>query len=220
MEFEKRIEVRALLRAHTPTNRIAELVGCSERTVFNVKKAIEGGSDLRRKEHMHKEHSDRIIDDFLDALVSELSEDPMRSMRSIAREAGLSDFTIRMAVATFGLKSYVQRVRQMITPTIMANRVSRSKKTSLLAQAPVWLEHRGPEMWPPSSPDANPLDYGVWGVLKGKACRQHHATVDSLVHSMNEPWENMSADFIEKTCSRFRGRLEAIIEANGGHIED
>lgn len=83
-----------------------------------------------------------------------------------------------------------------------------------------FAEHWSPDMWPPASPDANPLDYGVWGVFKGRACDRHHMTVESLVNSVDNAWANMTEDFIIKTCSKFRGRLEAIIAANGGHIED
>ncbi|QQP55180.1 Transposable element tcb2 transposase, partial [Caligus rogercresseyi] len=35
-------------------------------------------------------------------------------------------------------------------------------------------------MWPPSSPDCNPLDYGIWGVVERKACSIPHASVDAL----------------------------------------
>ncbi len=42
------------------------------------------------------------------------------------------------------------------------------------------------------------MDYAVWGILKGRAYRHHHATVESLVHSLDEAWDNMSADPIIK----------------------
>lgn len=32
----------------------------------------------------------------------------------------------------------------------------------------------GKEVWPPSSPDLNPLDFSIWGVLEAKACRTPH----------------------------------------------
>ena len=72
MEFEKRIEVHALLRAQLPQQRICQLVGVPERTVRmrNIKKAVKECSDHKRKQH--REHDHRIVDDkFLDGLVVE-----------------------------------------------------------------------------------------------------------------------------------------------------
>lgn len=53
-----------------------------------------------------------------------------------------------------------------------------------------------------------------------EGCSQHHATLDSLVQSVDAAWAAMSAEYIIKVCLRFQGHLEAIIEARGGHIED
>ena len=215
MEFEKKIEIRALLRAQLSPSRIAGVVGCSRTTVYATMKAIEDGEDLKRKGH--KTRDDRIIDDdFLDALVVELSKDLGKSMRAIARDSGLSDRTIRTHVrpwieSSFPNKNYVWQ--QDSAPGHKAKSTQKWLKQH-------FADHWSPDLWPPSSPDANPLDYGVWGVLKGKASNQHHATVDSLVQAVDDVWDNLSEDFIKKTCSRFRGRLEAIVAANGGHIED
>lgn len=76
------------------------------------------------------------------------------------------------------------------------------------------------ELWPPSSPDLNPLDYGFWGVLESRACSVPHKSVEALKISVGEHWANMSEAFVQSTCLSFRRRLEAIIAANGGHIEN
>ena len=75
------------------------------------------------------------------------------------------------------------------------------------------------EMWPPSSPDANPLDYGIWSYIEKRACADSHPNVDSLKASICREWEDMPNQYVAKTCDAFIGRIEAIIEANGGHIE-
>ncbi|QQP51939.1 Uncharacterized protein FKW44_013436, partial [Caligus rogercresseyi] len=36
------------------------------------------------------------------------------------------------------------------------------------------------EFWPPSSPDLNPYDYYLWGVLERDTNKRAHNTVDSL----------------------------------------
>src|SRR6218665_2262470 len=38
-----------------------------------------------------------------------------------------------------------------------------------------------PDMWPPNSPDLNPVDYAVWGALQQMVyCRRSFTTVDQL----------------------------------------
>ena len=58
----------------------------------------------------------------------------------------------------------------------------------------------GTEMWPPSSPDLNPLDYTVWSVVEFKACVQPHANVAALKTSMNREWAKISEAYIRRTC--------------------
>ncbi|QQP55954.1 Uncharacterized protein FKW44_000458 [Caligus rogercresseyi] len=55
-------------------------------------------------------------------------------------------------------------------------------------------------MWPPSSPDCNPLDYGIWGVMERKTCSIYHVSVHALKAVVEKEWAEMSVDFIVKTC--------------------
>ncbi|QQP56781.1 Uncharacterized protein FKW44_001558, partial [Caligus rogercresseyi] len=68
-------------------------------------------------------------------------------------------------------------------------------------------------MWPPSSPDCNPLDYGICGVVERKTCSIPHASVDALKAAVEKEWAEMSVDFIVKTCKAFRPRIEAMLKA-------
>jgi len=74
-------------------------------------------------------------------------------------------------------------------------------------------------MWPPSSPDLNPLDYYVWGILERESNKHAHNTVDSLRTAILEAVANMDKEFLIKACARFRARLEAVVEAGGGWFE-
>ena len=74
------------------------------------------------------------------------------------------------------------------------------------------------EIWPPSSPDCNPLDYFVWGVAERDVNRSPHNTKQSLITSINEVFANMSRENVIKACSRFRSRLEEVVEAEGDFI--
>jgi len=75
------------------------------------------------------------------------------------------------------------------------------------------------DWWPPSSPDLSPLDYGIWGYVESKACATPHASVEALKSSIEKEWTDMSMDYVIKVCKAFRPRLEAMIEAEGGHFE-
>ena len=74
-------------------------------------------------------------------------------------------------------------------------------------------------LWPPSSPDLNPLDYSVWSVVENKACKTSHANVDHLKLSIIKVWKAMTKAYLMKTCSQFRTRLEKVIAQNGGLFE-
>jgi hypothetical protein len=75
------------------------------------------------------------------------------------------------------------------------------------------------DVWPPSSLDLNPLDYSVWGVLKAKACKTSHPSVEALKVSIAKTWRTLSKAYIIKTCKSFRTRLEKGVEVEGGLFE-
>jgi hypothetical protein len=81
-----------------------------------------------------------------------------------------------------------------------------------VAQGPL-LRPVSKDCWPPSSPDLNPLDYFVWGYLGTHTNRRGHTTKASLINSIKENFASMDKAIVAKTCVAFRGRGEAVIEA-------
>jgi transposase len=75
------------------------------------------------------------------------------------------------------------------------------------------------EMWPPSSPDLNPLDFCVWGLLESKACSKPHQNLEDLKATLAKEWDRIPQETLRAATTDFRNRLEAVIAANGGHIE-
>ncbi|QQP37261.1 Uncharacterized protein FKW44_017471 [Caligus rogercresseyi] len=73
--------------------------------------------------------------------------------------------------------------------------------------------------WPPSSPDLNPLDFFWCGAIESKTYRTPHLNPDSLKATIIKEWDNYPEKHIINACKRFRPRLEAVLKANGGHIE-
>ena len=76
------------------------------------------------------------------------------------------------------------------------------------------------DFWPPQSPDLNPLDYSVWAHIENKACKVRHSNTEELKSSVCRAWTPMKKDYIRKVCKAFRPRLERVIAAKGGHIEN
>ncbi|QQP34626.1 Uncharacterized protein FKW44_022576 [Caligus rogercresseyi] len=68
--------------------------------------------------------------------------------------------------------------------------------------------HWSPDLWPPSSPDCNPLDYFNLGMVENKTNKHAHNTLDSLRAAIVEEFANMN-----------KHRLEMVVAADGGYIE-
>ncbi len=59
------------------------------------------------------------------------------------------------------------------------------------------------DLWPPSSPDINPLDFSVWWEVEKVACAILHSNLDSLKHSVSEQWLGLYGAYIKKVCVAF-----------------
>ncbi|KYM97904.1 hypothetical protein ALC62_11250 [Cyphomyrmex costatus] len=76
------------------------------------------------------------------------------------------------------------------------------------------------KFWPLNSPDLNPLDYlHVWSVVERVTNKSRHPNVTSLRTAIEAAFVGMDSATLQRTCERFRPRIEAVIQANGGYIE-
>lgn len=75
------------------------------------------------------------------------------------------------------------------------------------------------DMWPPNSPDANPLDYGIWAQIERRVNAKAHSSAQTLRATIRREWVHLDELFVRRTCRAFRSRLEAIVAADGGHFE-
>ena len=73
--------------------------------------------------------------------------------------------------------------------------------------------------WPPSSPDLHPLDYFVWSYVENITNMTPHNTKASLIATIRRVFAELPPALVEKACSQFWIRIEAVIEAEGGYIE-
>ena len=71
----------------------------------------------------------------------------------------------------------------------------------------------------PSSPELNPLDYFVWSYVEKITKMTSHNTKASLIAAIRRVFAELPPVLVEKACSQFWIRIEAVIEAEGGYIE-
>ena len=83
---------------------------------------------------------------------------------------------------------------------------SKETQAKLLSLAPLLL-------------DLNPLDYFVWSYVENITNMTSHNTKASLIAAIRRVFAELPPALVEKACSQFRIRIEAVIEAEGGYIE-
>ncbi|UYV63004.1 hypothetical protein LAZ67_2002819 [Cordylochernes scorpioides] len=66
--------------------------------------------------------------------------------------------------------------------------------------------HWGPDIWPPNSPDCNPLDY-YRDVNKAP-----HTTIQSVKKAVHTVMTQMDKVIVAKACASFRTRLETVVK--------
>ena len=76
-----------------------------------------------------------------------------------------------------------------------------------------------PNMWPPNSPDLNPVDYKIWGILQERVYKTSSKDVDELRRRFAEKWDKLDQRIIDKAVGEWRKRLQASVAAGGGHFE-
>jgi hypothetical protein len=89
-----------------------------------------------------------------------------------------------------------------------------------------WLQQHasdfiGKDQWPPNSPDLNPLDYCVWGVMLDRYEKHtpKPTNVNELKVALQQIWDSLPLQTVQKSVVTFRKRLQACIRSDGGHFE-
>ena len=183
-----------------------------------IKKIDETG-DTKRKQGSGRPRSVRTADNVakVEELISSQEDQPgtSKSPREIERQTG---------------RLYLVELFSVLLPDIIAHSgenftfqqdgalAHRSRKTVafLTAHVPDFIE---PENWPPNSPDLNPVDYSIWGMLQQLVYRQRIRDIEHLKEVLTACWDEISEDTINRAIGQFRKRLSLVIAANGGHIE-
>ena len=76
-----------------------------------------------------------------------------------------------------------------------------------------------PTLWPPNSPDLNPVDFKIWGTMQERVYSRQIRNVDELKERILEEWEKIDQPVIDSAVAQWRPRLQARVAAQGGHFE-
>src|SRR6218665_3446971 len=82
----------------------------------------------------------------------------------------------------------------------------------LLRQTPSFI---GPEIWPANSPDLNPVDYRIWGIIQERVYQTSIRDIDQLKERLIIVWAELKQSVIDKTIEQWRPRLRACVQAKG-----
>ena len=77
-----------------------------------------------------------------------------------------------------------------------------------------------PSVWPPNSPDLNPVDYAVWGLWEALQQSVYRIPISNRVDLKDRVrtcWESLDQQIINKSIDQWRDRLKAVVRVNGGH---
>ena len=80
-------------------------------------------------------------------------------------------------------------------------------------------KYAGGVEWPPYSPDLNPCDFFLWGHLKDKVYRDKPTTLVDLKAGIKREVDSIDRTALANVFQGFESRLHAVIEREGGHIE-
>ena len=63
------------------------------------------------------------------------------------------------------------------------------------------------------------MDVYIWSILKAKVSTKKYEVVDALKIALRREWDRIPLHLIRAACEAFSDRLDAIIRAKGGYIE-
>ena len=76
-----------------------------------------------------------------------------------------------------------------------------------------------PDEWPSNSPDINPMDFAIWGILKSKVLATPHKSLDALKRKLIKEWDAIPEKVLRAAVDDVPKRLRACIREKGGYFE-
>jgi inhibitor of nuclear factor kappa-B kinase subunit alpha len=74
------------------------------------------------------------------------------------------------------------------------------------------------DIWPPNSPELNPVDYFVWGAMVEKVYRHQIRDLEHLRAEITQAWAEIPQRALQRAVDQWRRRLAAVVNSEGGTI--
>ena len=74
------------------------------------------------------------------------------------------------------------------------------------------------DLWPPTSPDLNTMDFAIWSILESNSISSSHQSV-TLKAKLRDFWDKISPETIHASCNQVSERLKRVVKAKGGYIK-
>ena len=93
------------------------------------------------------------------------------------------------------------------------------------ARETVELLHRetqqfiGPDLWPANSPDLNPVDYRIWGLIQERVYQTAIHDTDELKQRLISVWADLKQSVVDNPIDQWRRRLRECVLLKGKHFE-
>ena len=82
-----------------------------------------------------------------------------------------------------------------------------------------WIGRGGPVEWSPRSPDLNPLNVSIWGLLKDKVYSEEIRDVQHLRLKIQDECRNFSRVHLQHIISSMERRVTLCFDLEGKHFE-
>ena len=100
----------------------------------------------------------------------------------------------------------------------MSSHTARHTQEWLAGNCPDFIEK---DQWPPNSPDLNPMDFCLWGMMLDSYAKHKPkpSTKAELREVLQSIWNSLTQDSIDRAILGVRKRLRACVRVEGGHFE-
>jgi len=73
--------------------------------------------------------------------------------------------------------------------------------------------HRPPDLWPPNSPDLNPVDYRIWGLMQQRLYKTPVRDTIDLKKRLVDTWASIPQGVVDEAVDQWTARLRACVKA-------
>jgi hypothetical protein len=94
------------------------------------------------------------------------------------------------------------------------------KHTSKMATECLATNQINTLLWPPQSPDLNPIEH-LWGYLKRKLATYHDPTdgIQELWTRVEHEWDNIPVSICCELINSMPERIKSVLKSKGGHTK-